>query len=126
MQKQRPVYLDVFALGKSLPIAGKVSILHRISGVGLFLCLPLLLYFFQGTLSQETEFIIFRQVIANPFVKLVLLGLLWAYLHHFCAGIRFLFLDVHKGIDLASSRNSAIAVLVVSILCTVILGAILW
>lgn len=126
MEKQRPVYLDVVSLGISLPIAGKVSILHRISGIGLFICLPILLYFFQGTLSQEAEFVQFRALVAHPIIKLFLLGLLWAYLHHFCAGVRFLFLDVHKGVELETSRKTAKIVLLVSITLTIVLGALLW
>ncbi len=59
-------------------------------------------------------------------VKLILLGLLWAYMHHFCAGIRFLLLDLHKGIDLPTARKTSVAVLAVSLTLTVIIGAKLW
>ncbi|MGL6072014.1 succinate dehydrogenase, cytochrome b556 subunit, partial [Craterilacuibacter sp.] len=68
----------------------------------------------------------FRSIIAYPLMKLVLIGFLWAYLHHFCAGIRFLFLDVHKGLELATARATAKLVLAVSLGLTVILGALLW
>jgi succinate dehydrogenase / fumarate reductase cytochrome b subunit len=50
----------------------------------------------------------------------------WAYCHHFCAGIRFLLLDLHKGIDKARARASSIAVLVASLGLTVFFGARLW
>ena len=62
----------------------------------------------------------------HPLVKLALLGYLWAYLHHFCAGIRYLFLDIHKGIDLPAARKTSYAVLAVSLGSTAILGARLW
>jgi succinate dehydrogenase / fumarate reductase cytochrome b subunit len=124
MQKQRPKHLDLAKI--RLPIPGIVSILHRVSGVALFLSLPLLLYFFKGTLSTAEAFESFRALVGNPLVKLVLLGLLWAYLHHFCAGIRFLFLDIHKGVELQTARATAKTVLVVSIALTVILGVALW
>ncbi len=58
--------------------------------------------------------------------KLVLIGLLWAYLHHFCAGIRYLLLDIHRGIDLAPARRSSAVVLVISVALTLVLGARLW
>ncbi len=106
--KSRPVFLEIPNI--RLPIPGIVSILHRISGVGLFLMLPVLLYLFSGTLDRESSFEAYRSVISNPFVKLILIGLLWAYLHHFFAGIRFLFLDAHKGLELNTARNTAKAV----------------
>ncbi len=124
MQKQRPVFLDLPSI--RLPIPGIVSILHRISGVAIFVCLPFLLYLFAGTLSQEQTFESYQAVVANPIVKLVLLGLLWAYLHHFFAGIRFLFLDIHKGLELQTARATAKFVLVLALVVTVILGVVLW
>lgn len=124
MQKQRPKFLDVASI--RLPIPGIVSIMHRLSGVALFLALPLLLYFFQGTLSQAEHFAVFKTVTSYAIVKLILIGLLWAYLHHFCAGIRFLFLDAHKGLELETARATAKTVVVVSLLLTVILGVALW
>ena len=67
----------------------------------------------------------FAAVVDNWFIKLVLFGLLWAYLHHFCAGIRFLLLDLHIGIEKEEARKSAIAVLAVSIPLTLILWGVL-
>ncbi len=63
---------------------------------------------------------------ANPLAKLVLIGLVWAYLHHFCAGIRYLLLDLDKGIDLKPARQSSVIVLAVSLALTLIIGARLW
>ena len=74
--KSRPVFLEIPNI--RLPIPGIVSILHRISGVGLFVMLPVLLYFFSGTLDREASFEAYRSAISNPFVKLILIGLLWA------------------------------------------------
>ena len=64
-----------------------------------------------------------KAVVANPLVKLILLGLIWLYMHHFCAGIRYLLLDLHKGVDLQSARFSSKVVFAVSIALTVIIGA---
>jgi succinate dehydrogenase / fumarate reductase cytochrome b subunit len=124
MQKQRPKHLDLAKI--RLPVPGIVSILHRISGVALFFSLPLLIYLLRGSLSSAETFDAYRAVIAHPLIKLVLIGLLWAYLHHFCAGIRFLFLDVHKGLELQTARATAKIVLAVSLALTVILGVALW
>lgn len=122
--KQRPVFLELPNI--RLPIPGIVSILHRISGVILFVCLPLLLWFLAGTLSSESAFETYQTVVSNPFVKLVLIGLLWAYLHHSIAGIRFLLLDAHKGLELETARLTAKVVFVSALVLTVILGAWLW
>ena len=65
-------------------------------------------------------------MLAQPLVKLLLLGLVWSYLHHFCAGIRFLLLDVQRGIELAPARRSSIVVLVVSLALTILVGVRLW
>ncbi|MFC3534012.1 succinate dehydrogenase, cytochrome b556 subunit [Vogesella facilis] len=124
MQKQRPKHLD---LGKiRLPVPGIVSILHRISGVALFFALPLLIYLLAGSLSAAETFDSYHAVVAHPLMKLILIGFLWAFLHHVCAGVRFLFLDIHKGLELQTARATAKIVLAVSLSLTVILGAILW
>lgn len=122
--KPRPVFLEIPNI--RLPIPGIVSILHRISGVALFVALPALLYLLSGTLSQQSEFESYRAFISNPLVKLILIGLLWAYLHHFLAGIRFLLLDAHKGLELNTARNTAKAVFVAALVLTVVIGALLW
>ena len=105
-----------------LPPAGWVSILHRVSGAGLFLLLPFLLYLFKLSVTSEMTFDYFKGVLSNPFIKLLLLGLIWAYLQHFCAGVRHLFMDVHVGIEKDSSRNSALTVLIVSLVLTALCG----
>jgi len=123
MKKRRPKYLNLAEI--RLPLPGFVSILHRVSGAVLFLMLPFLLYLFSSSLGSPESFAAYKQVVANPLVKLILFGLLWAYLHHFCAGIRYLFLDLDKGVDLVSARRSAGAVLAVSLPLTLVLGVIL-
>ena len=122
--KSRPVFLEIPNI--RLPIPGIVSILHRISGVILFVMLPVLLYLLSGTLSRESAFETYRAIVSNPLVKLILIGVLWAYLHHFLAGIRFLFLDAHKGLELNTARNTAKLVFTAALVLTVVLGAVLW
>lgn len=124
VRKQRPKHLAVNQI--RLPLPGIVSILHRISGAGLFLLLPFLLFLLDRSLGSAESFATFAAIVGHPLVKLLLIGLLWAYMHHFCAGIRFLLLDLHKGTDLQAARNSSRIVLVVSIALTVIIGVKLW
>ncbi|NHZ81941.1 succinate dehydrogenase, cytochrome b556 subunit [Massilia sp. CCM 8695] len=99
-----------------------VSILHRISGAAIFLMLPFLLYLFQNSVQSEISFAYFQGILSHPLCKLVLLGLIWAYMHHFCAGFRHLFMDMHMGIEKDSSRQSAVSVLVVSLILTALAG----
>ena len=124
VRKPRPKFLALNQI--RLPLPGIVSILHRVSGVGLFLLLPFLLYLLDRSLGSAETFVTFSAVVGHPLVKLLLFGLLWAYMHHFCAGIRFLLLDLDKGTDLPAARNSSRIVLVVSIVLTVIIGVKLW
>lgn len=123
--KERPVYLDLPRI--RLPLPGIVSILHRASGALLFLAgIPLLLYGVSGSLDSPEAYAAMKAGFAHPLAKLVLIGLLWSYLHHFCAGIRYLLLDIHRGIELAPARRSSAVVLVLSVALTLVLGARLW
>jgi succinate dehydrogenase / fumarate reductase cytochrome b subunit len=124
IKKTRPKHLDLTKI--RLPLPGYVSILHRVSGAGLFLMLGVLLWLFDQSLSSPESFASYKAIIGHPLMKLLLLGLLWAFLHHFCAGIRFLLLDLHQGIELPAARRSALIVLIVSLVLTVVIGAKLW
>ena len=124
MAKKRPKYLNLFQI--KLPIAGFASILHRISGFGLFLMLPLLIWLLELSLNSAESYATLQSIGAHPLAKLVLTGLLWAFLHHFCMGIRILLIDIHIGVDKAQASNSAKMVLAVSLPLTLILGAQLW
>jgi succinate dehydrogenase cytochrome b subunit len=124
MSKSRPKYLDLFEI--KLPVPGLVSILHRISGLGLFLFLPFLLWLFQSSLTSPDSYVRYRAVFANPLVKLILVGLLWAFIHHLLAGLRFLALDLHYGTDLPAARASSRLVLIAAVVLTAILGVWLW
>ena len=124
LKKQRPKHLALNEL--RLPLPGKVSILHRVSGAGLFLMLPVLLALFGSSVGSPESYAAYKGIVGNIFVKLLLVGLLWAYLHHFCAGIRFLLLDAHIGIDKQSAVSSARLVLIVSLTLTFLLVAKLW
>ena len=105
-----------------LPLAGLISILHRVSGAMMFLMLPFVLYLLDQSLLSESTFAYFKGIAANWFVKLIVLGLAWAYLHHFCAGVRHLFMDNHIGIEKVSSRQSAVGVFAVSLPLTAVVA----
>ncbi len=105
-----------------LPLAGFVSILHRISGLFIFLLLPFILYLLENSLTSEDTFLYFKGFVQYPLVKLILVAVSWAYLHHFCAGIRHLAMDVHMGLDKDSARHSAVGVFAVSIPLTVLVA----
>jgi succinate dehydrogenase / fumarate reductase cytochrome b subunit len=123
--RKRPKHLAIWQI--RFPITAIISILHRVSGAGLFFLLPFLLYLLSGSLSGMDSFAKVQEIIVHPLAKLVLLGVLWAYLHHFCAGIRFLFLDIGKGVELPCARKSSWAVLGVSLVLTAIIGGkLLW
>jgi succinate dehydrogenase / fumarate reductase cytochrome b subunit len=86
----------------------------------------MLLYAFERSLASPESFAALKMSMAHPLVKLVLIALVWAYLHHFCAGIRYLLIDAHVGDDLRPARQSSIAVLVVSLALTLIVAVRLW
>lgn len=123
IKKKRPLWYDLNLL--NLPLPGVVSILHRISGALLFLFAAWLLYLLDSSLASAERYDAIKASLAHPLAKLVLLGLLWAYLHHLGAGIRYLFLDIHKGIDLPTARVTSVIVLVVSLALTALLGGVL-
>ena len=127
-RKLRPKYLSLQALlfEIRLPLPGWVSILHRISGALLFVALVWLLWMLDRSLSSEASFERVKHYVGLWPVKLSLLALIWAYGHHFCAGIRYLFLDLDKGVDLASARLSSQAVLGASLALTAFLGWKIW
>ena len=98
-----------------MPPAALVSIMHRISGAALFLALPFLLWLFDLSLISETSFDRMAAVASGWIVKLALLFLIWALLHHLVAGIRYLILDLHVGLDLPQARRNALAVFAISL-----------
>ena len=125
VSKPRPIYLNLVQI--RLPLPGIVSILHRISGAALFLIgIPVALYALHSSLDSAAAYDRLASSFSNPIVKLVLIGLIWAYLHHLCAGIRFLLLDLHKGIELKPARQSSAIVILASLALTLIVGARLW
>ncbi|MDD2720798.1 MAG: succinate dehydrogenase, cytochrome b556 subunit [Gallionella sp.] len=124
MNKRRPKHLALHLI--KLPLPGFVSILHRVSGLVLFLALPVLLLMLQYSLNSIATYTDLMVVLAHPIAKLVLLGLLWSFLHHFCAGLRYLAIDLHYVRSLGQARASSMVVMAVSLLLTILIGVQLW
>jgi succinate dehydrogenase / fumarate reductase cytochrome b subunit len=125
LKNKRPLWYNLNLL--NLPLPGLVSILHRISGALLFFGLVWFLFLLDMSLASEQGYARFARYVSQPLVKGALAVLLWAYLHHFCAGIRYLFLDIDKGVDLPTARATSWLVLAVSLALTAILGwGVLW
>ena len=124
--KRRPKYLNIVELGLSQPVPAVLSILHRISGALLFVALVWLLWMLDRSLASEAGFERIKHYAGLAPVKLALLVLVWAYCHHFCAGIRYLFLDLDKGVDRETARLTSWIVLAASLALTAALGWKLW
>jgi succinate dehydrogenase / fumarate reductase cytochrome b subunit len=124
MSQARPKFLNLFQIRQPAPAI--VSILHRVSGALLFLFLWVFLIGLQRSLGSPESYAQLMALMGQPLMKLGLLALLWAYLHHTFAGIRHLALDLQLGIQLPGARASAFAVLVASFGLTVVFGALLW
>lgn len=130
----RPEFRNINALSDlpsyRLPAAGIVSILHRISGVLMFLLMPLIIWMFDTSVSSEISFAKFSAAfsigiwfIPGWFMKLVALALIWAYLHHFIAGVRHIYMDLTHSVTKEFGKSSAVATLALSVGLTLILGA---
>lgn len=113
-----------------LPLAAYVSILHRASGAMMFVLLPLVVWLFDQSVTSEVSFELFRSAFAAGIgfvpawlLKLVLLGLIWAYLHHFVAGVRHLWMDATHSVSKAQGQQSAVLTFAISLPLTAVLGA---
>lgn len=132
---KRPEYRNINALTDlptyRLPPAGWVSILHRISGFIMFLLMPFIIWMFDTSISSEISFEKFKAAFNTGMLglpgflwKLAALALIWAYLHHFIAGLRHLWMDVsHDAVSKEFGKSSALVTLALSIVLTLVLGA---
>jgi succinate dehydrogenase / fumarate reductase cytochrome b subunit len=128
-KKLRPKYLSLPAIlfQIRLPLPGWISILHRISGALLFFPFAAwLLFMLDASLASEQGFARVREYLHLPLVKAGLLLFIWSYCHHFCAGIRFLFIDLDRGVDLRTARLTSGVVLIAGLALTAFFGARLW
>jgi succinate dehydrogenase / fumarate reductase cytochrome b subunit len=131
--KRQPVYRNIHITQLTtyrLPPAGWVSILHRISGAALFLLLPFAIWLFDTSVTSEVSYEQFTAAFATGFaglpgwfVKLVAFAMIWAYLLHFCAGLRHVWMDATHEVGLAFGRVSALVAIALSTVVAFALGA---
>ena len=132
--RKRPEFRNINALSDlpnyRLPAAGWVSILHRVSGALMFLLMPFIIWMFDSSITSEISFAKFAAAfnvglgfIPGWFMKLVALAIIWAYLHHFIAGIRHLYMDTFHAVTKEFGKTSAVATLVLSLSLTAVLAA---
>jgi succinate dehydrogenase / fumarate reductase cytochrome b subunit len=129
-RSQRPEFrnLGVAQLASyRYPPGAVVSLLHRVSGVLMFVVgIPFVLYLFQNSITSELSFERYRGVVASWPGKLVLLALIWAFVHHLLAGIRFLMLDVHLMGEREQNALTARIVLGLSVVITLVCALLLF
>ena len=134
LAKKRPEFRNINALVDlptyRLPAAGFVSILHRISGLVMFLLLPFVVWMFETSVSSEISFAKFKAAfnigvgfVPGILVQLLALVLIWAYLHHLIAGLRHLYMDANHAVSKEFGKSSAVVTLVLSLGLTAALGA---
>ena len=134
LARKRPEFRNINALKDlptyRLPVAGIVSILHRISGFLMFLLMPLIIWMFDNSITSEISYAKFSAafnvgigLVPGWFMKLVALALIWGYLHHFIAGLRHLYMDVCHAVSKEFGKSSAIVTLVLSLGLTAALAA---
>lgn len=124
MNKKRPINLDLSSL--SFPPMAIASILHRISGILLFILLPIMLFILGQSLQSEESFAQIKTMLANPFYKLMLWAFGASLIYHVLAGIRHILMDMGFGEHLAAGRRTAVLVIVLAVISTIFLGIWIW
>ncbi len=120
MTRPRPVFLELWRI--HLPVPAVVSILHRISGVLLVISIPVLAWLFARALGSAEGFAASATFLGHPLVRLALLVLAWALLHHLLAGIRYLLIDLGLGVDRPAARRSAWTALAAALAVTLVVA----
>jgi succinate dehydrogenase / fumarate reductase cytochrome b subunit len=121
--KARPVFLNLFKI--RLPIAGIMSIIHRVTGVVMVLAIPVLIYLLDLSLSGPEGFSDAKDLFASGFIKLILFLFLWGLMHHLLAGIRYLLIDIDIGVEKPLFRHAARAVILVApVLALILMGGL--
>jgi len=118
---QRPVHLNLLKI--RLPIGGIMSIIHRITGVAMFVAIPVLIYLLDLSLRDVASYQAAGEMVRSPLGVILLFGLMWGISHHLLAGIRYLLIDVHVGVEKETARKNA---LLVTVVAPVIGALLLW
>ncbi|WP_367607964.1 succinate dehydrogenase, cytochrome b556 subunit [Legionella sp. W05-934-2] len=124
MNKKRPVNLDLATM--RFPVMAIASIFHRLSGIGIFVLLPFMMWYLHASLQSEKSFIATKSLLGSP----IHLIIIWAFLvslgYHILAGLRHIFMDLGWGEDLSSGRKSAATVIVIAIILAILAGIWIW
>ncbi len=126
INKTRPKFLQLTTLAPKMSITAKVSIIHRITGLLLFLAIPFILYVLDSSLTNIDFYSALYGIFALPIIKIIYLTIIAAFIYHMCAGVRFLLLDINIGTNKKTAQLTSKIVILVSILISVLLGALIW
>ena len=122
----RPKFLNLFTIGLKMSITAKISILHRISGFLLFLSIPFILFILNQSLNSPSFYTTLYGICSSIAMKLVYMAIVFAFIYHMVSGVRFLFLDIDKGVQIKTAKITAVIVLLLSIILTAVLGVLIW
>jgi len=122
----RPKYLNLFTIGLKMSITAKISILHRISGFLLFLAIPFILFILNQSLVRPDFYTTLYGICSSMAMKLVYIAMVFSFMYHMISGVRFLFLDIDKGVEIKTAKATAVIVLLVSIVLSAVLGVLIW
>ena len=124
MNDKRPVNLDLSTI--KFPVTAIASITHRVTGVAIFLALPILLWMLDRSLASPESFADLKELMTSPLVKLVVWAILAVLLYHLVAGIRHLIMDTGVGESLEGGRRGAKLVFIISAVLILLVGAWIW
>ncbi|RUR12998.1 succinate dehydrogenase, cytochrome b556 subunit [Legionella sp. km772] len=124
MNKKRPVNLDLGSM--KFPPMAIASILHRVSGVVLFILLPVMIFLLGQSLQSEETFNQIKIKLSEPYYKFILWAFSTALIYHILAGIRHMIMDLGLGEDLCTGRRTSVLVIVLAVIATIFLGMWIW
>ncbi len=124
MNQQRPINLDLRTL--HFPVMAITSIMHRVSGIIIFVLLPIMVYFLQLSLGSKESYHHLLKLLANPLLKLIVWGFVSALAYHFMAGIRHMIADLGYGETVSTAKKSAKILLGLTVVSTLLLGVWVW
>lgn len=124
MNHQRPVNLDLTTI--HFPVTAIISIMHRLSGIAVFILLPFMLYLLQESLQSQESFNMLQFMLGHAWVKLIVWIFSSALFFHFMAGVRHIIADIGYGEEIATGRKTAIILMVLTVISTIVLGAWIW
>jgi succinate dehydrogenase / fumarate reductase, cytochrome b subunit len=124
VNKKRPINLNLFTIRQ--PIPAIVSILHRISGVVLFLLIPVMLWALETSLASQVSFNQLHDDFSQPLAKVLVWLFIAPFLFHFVAGIRHLLMDINIGIELNTGRLTAIVTAIIALILIILSGVYIW